>query len=203
MLARRGATIIDADAIVRDLQRPGMPVLAAIVREFGDGVLAADGSLDRARLGAIVFADDAARERLNAIVHPAVAEEMGRRIEAARAADTDGGAGGGASHVVVLDVPLLVERPREGLSGVLVVDVAEDAAVARLVRDRGMSEADARARVAAQASREERRRIAGRVIDNSGDLAALEREVDAAWAWMRELPVAGPGAGRPARGAGG
>ena len=123
MLARRGATIIDADAIVRDLQRPGMPVLAAIVREFGDGVLAADGSLDRARLGAIVFADDAARERLNAIVHPAVAEEMGRRIEAARAADADGGAGGGASHVVVLDVPLLVERPREGLSGVLVVEI--------------------------------------------------------------------------------
>lgn len=202
MLARKGAVVVDADAIVRDLQRPGEPVLAAIVREFGDGVLAADGTLDRARLGSIVFADAGARSRLNAIVHPAVAAEMDRRVEEARAADVAEGAAGGGT-VVVLDVPLLAERPREGLSGVLVVDVDEDVAVARLVRDRGMREADARARVAAQASREERRRIAGRVIDNSGDLHALARAVDEAWEWMRGLPPAGPGAGRPVRGAGG
>ncbi len=201
LLARKGAVIVDADAIVRDLQRPGRPVLAAIVREFGDAVLAADGTLDRARLGSIVFADAGARARLNAIVHPAVAEEMERRVEEARAGEAAGAAGGGT--VVVLDVPLLAERPREGLSGVLVVDVDEEVAVARLVRDRGMREEDARARVAAQASREERRRIAGHVVDNSGDLDALARAVDDAWEWMRALPPAGPGAGRPVRGAGG
>ena len=201
LLARKGATVLDADAIVRDLQRPGQAVLDAIVREFGAVVLAADGTLDRARLWTIVFADRAARERLNAIVHPAVATEMERRIEALRTRGTH--AADDAHRVVVLDVPLLVERPREGLAGVLVVDVDEELAVARLVRDRGMREEDARARVAAQASREARRRIATRVIDNSGDLAALARAVDAAWEWMRGLAPAGPGAGRAAGTAGG
>ncbi len=179
-LVTRGAVLVDADAIVRDLQRPGEPVLARMVERFGAGILAEDGSLDRGAVAAEVFGDDEALEALNAIVHPAV----GAVIEARRRAlaDTDA--------VVVSDIPLLV-RPdgsrspaATGLAGIVVVDCDVEVAVARLVRHRGFDEADARARIASQASREDRLAAADFVIDNSGDLASLEPQLDACWAWM-------------------
>jgi dephospho-CoA kinase len=180
LLAERGAVVVDADAITRQLQEPGQPVLAAIVEQFGPEILSADGSLDRAALAAIVFDDPAALKALTAIVHPAVGKEIARRLEAER----------GGDRVVVLDIPLLVEGGRYQVAGVVVVDVDPDVAVERLVRFRGMSEADARARMANQVSRADRLAKADWVIDNSGDHAALERHVDAAWTWMQTLPPA-------------
>jgi dephospho-CoA kinase len=180
LLAGRGAVIIDADAITRDVQKPGSSVLSAITDRFGDGVLHPDGSLDRAGLAAVVFADPDALKDLNALVHPAVGAEIARRIEAER----------GTDHVVVLDVPLLVETGRTGLAGIIVVDVPVEVAVDRLVRLRGMDEADVRARIDRQASREERLARADRVIDNRGSLADLERQVDEVWAWVQALPPA-------------
>jgi dephospho-CoA kinase len=183
MLADRGAVIIDADAIVRELQAPGQPLLAELAAEFGDTILAADGSLDRAALAAAAFGDKEKVAALNRIVHPAVGREMNRRLEDQRATD----------NVVVLDIPLLAENPRKGLCGVIVVDVPVDTAVDRLMRHRGFSEADARARVANQASRETRLAIADRVLDNSGDIALLE--VHDVWEWAQSLPPAAPDAG--------
>ena len=187
LLAARGAVIVDADAIVRELQAPGSPLLVRLAEEFGAGIIAADGSLDRAALAAVAFGDDEALKRLNGIVHPAVGAEMARRIDAEREGE----------RVVVLDIPLLAENPREGLCGIVVVDVPVDVAVARLVEHRGFSEADARSRVAAQIDREKRLAIADVVVENSGDLAALEEQVDAVWLWATALPPAGPDAGRP------
>ena len=178
LLAGRGAVIVDADVITRELQRPGQPVLAAIVERFGQGVLLPDGELDRPALAAVVFSDPDALKDLNAIVHPAVGAEIARRIEAARGTDA----------VVVLDIPLLAENPRKGLAATVVVDTPVDVAVERLVRFRGMDEADARARIARQASREERAAGADRIVDNTGDLGALEAQVDDLWAWLRTLP---------------
>jgi dephospho-CoA kinase len=178
LLAAKGAVIVDADAITRELQQPGEPVLAAIVSRFGADILAADGSLDRARLAGIVFTDPAALKDLNAIVHPAVGAEITRRVEAERPTD----------HVVVLDIPLLVEGGRYRTAGLLVVDTPVDVAVARLVEYRGMDEADVRARIGRQATREQRLAVADRVIDNSGDPASLAAEVDEAWEWMLSLP---------------
>ena len=187
-LARRGATIVDADAVVRDLQEPGQPVFRQIVERFGPGVVAADGALDRPALAAIVFQDEAARTALNAIVHPPVGAEIRRRVAAA---DGDG--------VVVLDVPLLGGSTRDQVAGVLVVDCPVETAVERLVASRGMDEADARARIAVQLPREERLALADFVVDNSGPPEALEAEVDRAWAWIEGLRSAGrpggPGAG--------
>jgi dephospho-CoA kinase len=178
LLAGRGAVIVDADVITRELQRPGQPVLAAIVERFGQGVLLPDGELDRPALAAIVFSDPDALKDLNAIVHPAVGAEIARRIEAARGTDA----------VVVLDIPLLAENPRKGLAATVVVDTPVDVAVERLVRFRGMDEADARARMTRQASREERAAGADRILDNTGHLDAVEAEVDDLWAWLRTLP---------------
>ncbi len=180
LLAERGAVIVDADAITRELQEAGQPVLAAIAERFGPGTLAADGTLDRAALADIVFNDPEALKDLNAIVHPAVGREISRRLEGERMTD----------HVVVLDVPLLVETGRGDLAGIVVVDAPPEGAIERLVRDRGMTAADARARMARQAGREERLARADRVIDNSGDRAALVAQVDAVWEWMRSLPPA-------------
>jgi dephospho-CoA kinase len=177
LLAARGAVIIDADAITRELQQPGQPVLDAIVERFGTEVLGPDGRLDRAALAAIVFADEDALRDLNGLVHPAVGREIARRIAAEQ--DTD--------HVVVLDIPLLAENPRDGLAATIVVDVPVDVAVDRLVRLRGMTEEDARSRIARQASREERVARADRVLDNRGELADLERQVDELWAWLVTL----------------
>lgn len=176
-LAERGAVVVDADAIVREVQAPGQPVLAAMVEAFGPDVLAADGTLDRQAVADRVFTDADALATLNAIVHPAVAAEIAARLAAE--ADTD--------HVVVLDVPLLVESGRDDLAGLVVVDVDPDLAVARLVAHRGFTEADARARIARQASREDRLAKADVVIDNSGPLDALAPQLDALWAWIQSL----------------
>jgi dephospho-CoA kinase len=177
LLAERGAVIIDADAITRELQEPGQPVLAAIVDRFGTGVVDADGRLDRAALAAIVFADPAALGDLNGIVHPAVGAEIARRV----AEEQDTG------HVVVLDIPLLAENPRDGLTATIVVDTPVEVAVERLVQRRGMTAEDALARISRQASREERMARADRVIDNSGSVTDLERQVDELWAWLATL----------------
>jgi dephospho-CoA kinase len=178
LLAQRGAVVVDADAITREVQRAGEPVLTAIAERFGPGVLTPSGELDRAGLAAIVFKDPEELVALNAIVHPAVGAEMARRIEAER----------GSDHVVVLDVPLLAENPRRDLAAMVVVDAPVDVAVERLVRQRGMDERDARARVSRQIDRTERLARADRVIDNSGDRKALERQVDEVWAWLQSLP---------------
>ena len=178
MLVERGAILVDADAIVHELQHAGSPLLDDSRARFGVGVIRSDGELDRAKLAAIAFADADALADLNAIVHPAVREEMAHRIDAERDSD----------RVVVLDVPLLDVRPEGELAAVVVVDVPVEVAIERLVDQRGMNEADARARIAAQASREERRAVATHVVDNTGDLAALEAAVDNLWAALQALP---------------
>ena len=185
LLKEKGAVIIDADAITRELQAPGAPLLGVLSERFGDGIIAADGSLDRAALAAIAFGDEEALKDLNKIVHPAVAGEMKRRLDEQRETD----------NVVVLDIPLLAENPRKDLCGVVVVDVPVDIAVERLVAFRGMDEPDARARISKQASRETRLAIADRVVDNSGDMDSLREQVDRTWEWALTLPPAVEGAG--------
>ncbi|MEY2406123.1 MAG: dephospho-CoA kinase [Acidimicrobiaceae bacterium] len=180
LLAANGAVILDADAITRSLQVPGTAVFDAMVERFGPGIVAKDGSLDRAAVAAIVFADEQAKRDLEGIVHPAVGAEMLTRLQALADVDT----------VVIYDVPLLVESGRKGYAAVIVVDIDPELAVARLVEHRGMAEADARARIANQAAREERLAVADLVIDNSGTRAQLQKQVDEAWAWIRTLPRA-------------
>jgi dephospho-CoA kinase len=179
-LAARGAVVVDADAIVRELQAPGTPVLAAMVERFGGGILRDDGTLDRQAVADVVFGDAEALAELNAIVHPAVGAEIARRLEAEAATD----------HIVVLDVPLLVESGRDDLAGLIVVDTDPEVAIERLVSQRGFTEADARARIARQASREERLARADLVIDNSGPREALARQVDRCWEWLEGLRTA-------------
>jgi dephospho-CoA kinase len=174
MFAERGAVVIDADAIVHELQAPGQPVLAAMVERFGAGILGADGTLNRQAVADLVFPDSEALAALSAIVHPAVSAEIARRMDVEASTD----------HVVVLDVPLLVESGRDDMAGLIVLDVDPDIAVHRLMADRGMTEADARARMARQASRDERRARADQVIDNSGTLDDLRRRVEEVWAWI-------------------
>jgi dephospho-CoA kinase len=185
-LAAQGAVIIDADLIAREVVAPGTDGLAEIERAFGVGVLGPDGALDRAGLGDIVFADPQKLATLNAIVHPRVAARMHELEEAA-----------GPAAVVVHDVPLIAEN---GLGGaydvVVVVDVPPRAQVDRLVRLRGMTEEQVAARMAAQAGRDERLGIAGMVVDNSGSLAELDRQVGELWAELRrraQAQLAGPG----------
>lgn len=187
MLGERGAIIIDGDAIARALQRSGTAVFAAMVERFGD-VVGADGELDRAKIATIVFSDAQALSDLNKIVHPAIGVEMLRRIAELR--DTNA--------IAILDFPLLAESPRKGLSGVIVVDVDIQLAIERVVRDRGMKPADVQSRIDKQASREDRLAIADLVIDNSGSLEDLVRQVDAAWEWIVSLPQAGSDAGETA-----
>ena len=171
LLASYGAVVVDADLIAREVVAPGTPGLAAVVAEFGPEVLLPDGALDRPRLGGIVFADPARLAALNAIVHPLV----GRR-----SAELEAAAGPG--DVVLHDVPLLAEN---GLAGrydlVVVVDAADATRLDRLVRLRGMAEGEARARMAAQSSREDRLAVADLVIDNDGPLERLEPQVRALW----------------------
>lgn len=178
-LAERGAVVIDADAITRDLQRPGTPVLHAMVERFGGGILAPDGSLDRQAVADIVFADQEALADLGRIVHPAVGAEIARRLEEEAATD----------HVVVLDVPLLVESGRDDMAALVVVDVDPELAIQRLVQQRGMREDDARARMARQASRADRLARADLVIDNSGTLEDLDREISRAWPVILAMAV--------------
>ena len=178
LLEGKGAVIIDADAIVREVQLPGSPVLTELAAKFGEEVLAADGSLDRQAVANIVFTDPDALKALNAIVHPAVGKEMNRRMIEQRTTD----------HVVVLDIPLLTENPREGLQGKIVVDVPVEVQVERLVKFRGFDEADARARISRQATREQRLATADFVVDNSGDIADLQPQIDKLWLWLNSLP---------------
>lgn len=182
-LAARGAVIVDADAIVHQVQQPGMPVVLAMAERFGAEVLGRDGALDRAAVARIVFNDPQALKDLNKLVHPAVNREIARQALSYR--DTD--------RVVVLDIPLLLDSERRhDVGAIVVVDCPVDVAVERLVRFRGMSEDDARARVARQVDRETRLAAATRVIDNSGDQTALERQLDETWAWMQTLPPPTP-----------
>jgi dephospho-CoA kinase len=175
-LAAHGAVIIDADVAAREVVAPGTPGLAQVAGAFGPEVLGPDGALDRERLGAIVFRDPALRAKLNAIVHPLVREWMGAAERAAAA----------AAHgdlIVVHDVPLLAESRRaDGFDLVIVVDVPPELQVERLVSHRGMTPDQARARMAAQATRDQRLAIAGIVIDNSGTLDDLDRRVAEVWA---------------------
>ena len=176
LLAERGAEIIDADALARASMTPAGAAYHAVVSRFGTGVVSADGTIDRAALAGVVFADPAARADLEAIVHPCVRAGVAELVAA----------GAGRDRVVVVEIPLLAESPaaRPGLDAIIVVDCPEDVAVARLVAQRGMSEPDARARVAAQVSREDRLAIADFVIDNSGSRDQLETEVNRCWTWL-------------------
>ncbi|MGW7282179.1 dephospho-CoA kinase [Streptomyces sp. NPDC054844] len=172
LLVEHGAVLIDADRIAREVVAPGTPGLAAVVEAFGEGVLAEDGSLDRPKLGSIVFADPEKLAALNSIVHPLVADRS-RALEEAAAEDA----------VVVHDVPLLTENGLAPLYDLVVVVDADPATqLDRLVRLRGMTEQDARARMAAQATREQRREIADVVVDNDVPLDELRRRVAAVWA---------------------
>lgn len=177
LLAERGAVIVDADAIVREVQQPGSPVLEKLAERFGASVIAEDGSLDRAAVAAVAFSDPEALKDLNAIVHPAVGDEITRRV-----LDERHGA-----RVVVMDIPLLTENPRPGLQAIIVVDVPTEVQVQRLVESRGFDEDDARARIARQASREARLATASHVIDNSGSAADLEPQIEKLWSELVEL----------------
>lgn len=171
-LAERGAFIVDADAIAREIVEPGQPALEEIVKSFGARVLRPDGRLDRGALAQIVFADPQALARLNAITHPRIATLSAQRLDAVP-----------ADAVVVYDMPLLAEQGPAALQGwdaIVVVDAPEDLRVSRLVA-RGLSADDAQARVRAQASREARLAIATHVLDNSGSESGLRAQVDALW----------------------
>jgi dephospho-CoA kinase len=173
-LVAHGAVLIDADLVAREVVAPGTAGLTAVVAEFGQDVLLPDGSLDRERLGAIVFEDSGRRAALNAIVHPLVGRRMQEMVD-----DVP------ADAVVVYDVPLLTENNLAGLyDTVVVVDAPVETQVARLVGVRGMTEEAARARIAAQATREQRLAIADHVIDNYGSLDSLFAQVDELWAGL-------------------
>jgi dephospho-CoA kinase len=183
-LAARGAAVVDADAISREIMEPGGAAFAPVVERFGPGVVGSDGRIDRPAVAALVFGDADALAALNAITHPLIGALMAERMAEAAA----------RAEIVVLDVPLLniATRDRFTFGAVLVVDAPEDLAIERLVGQRGFSEADARARMAAQLTREERRRLADLVIDNSGDRSALEVGIDRAWAWLAERAASAP-----------
>lgn len=190
-LAARGAVIVDSDEIVRGLQAPGAPVLAAMVARFGASIVDQKGELIRPAVAQLVFNDPEALKDLNAIVHPAVRDETTLQTIAA------------ADGVVIQDIPLLVEtlagRPR--YSGIIVVDIDPELAVQRLIEGRGFTEADARARISKQANRQQRLDIAGFVVDNSGTVANLDAEVERCWTWMQScelVPVPRPPRPRPA-----
>ena len=177
LLTARGAEVIDADLIVRELQQPGAEVYEKMVELFGQEVVGADRALDRAAIAKKVFSDESLLKTLNQLIHPIVRRVMNERVESFRSTD----------KVVVLDIPLLVENPREGLDGVLVVDLDGEVAIKRLVEQRNMNADDARARIAKQATREQRLAIANHVIDNSGDRDELSQKVDLAWSWIKSL----------------
>lgn len=181
LLVGHGAVLVDADRIAREVVEPGTPGLAAVVEEFGPGILTPQGTLDRPALGAIVFADPDRLAALNAIVHPLVRD---RSAELEKAAGQD--------SVVVHDVPLLTENGLAPLYDlVVVVDAAPETQLDRLVRLRGMTEADARARMAAQATREQRRAVADLVIDNDGPVEELTDRVRAVWAELMRRAAEG------------
>jgi len=174
LLAERGAPVVDTDAVARQVVAPGGPAHEALVARFGPELAA-----DRRALAGVVFSQPAALADLNAIVHPAVREEVGRRLHELRQLGT---------AVVILAVPLLVETGGSyDVAGVVVVDCPEEIAVRRLVEHRGMDEADVRRRMAAQASREERTAAADVIIHNDGSLDDLKSQVDQTWTWIQTL----------------
>jgi dephospho-CoA kinase len=178
-LAARGAVVIDADVLAREVVAPGTEGFAAVVAAFGDAVVGPDGALDRPALGRLVFADLEARRRLEAIIHPRVR---------ARAAEIEAAAPPGA--IVVHDIPLLVETGQAGrFDLVLVVDVPPEVQLDRLVQQRGMSPEEAQARIASQAVREDRLAAADVVVDNSGTLAELDDRLDEIWPRLRREEV--------------
>lgn len=174
-LAAQGAIVIDADAIAREVVAPGTPGIDQVIAAFGPEIMRADGTLDRERLGEIVFADPAKLAQLNGIVHPLVGKRM-----------TELEATAGADAIVVHDVPLIAENGlAPGYDVVVVVDTSPAQQADRLVRQRGMSEEQAQARMAAQVTRDQRLAIADFVIDNSGSLGELDRQVGDLWAELR------------------
>ncbi len=176
-LVALGAGLVDADATVKALQRPGEAVFDAMVAHFGPEIVGDDGELDRPAIAAVVFNDEDQLKALNKIVHPAVRASMQeQRDDLAR-----------THQVVILDIPLLVEGSSAyaDLAGVIVVDVPIETAVQRLIDFRGFDEADARARISSQVSREERTKLADFVVDNSGDLDALDAQVTQCWEWIQ------------------
>jgi dephospho-CoA kinase len=184
LLASYGAVLVDSDVIAREVVEPGTEGLAAVVAEFGEEMLTADGRLDRPKLGAVVFADDQRRGALNAIVHPLVGRRAAELQQAA-----------GPDAVVLHDVPLLTENGLAPMYDLVIVVDAEPATqLDRLVRQRGMTEDEARSRIAAQATREQRLAVADIVIDNDGPLERLEPRVRAVWEQLRERVAAGPSA---------
>jgi len=178
LLVARGALLIDADQIARDVVEPGQPALAKLVEAFGAAILKPDGSLERQQLADVAFADAERVAQLNAIVHPAISEELLARREAVRAGE----------GVALFAIPLLTAGHRDvlDLDLVVVVDCPIDVAIERLVEQRGFSRADATARVASQLSREERAALADVVVDNDGDLASLEHKADELWSTLRQ-----------------
>jgi dephospho-CoA kinase len=181
LLAERGAVIVDADVIARSVVEPGGPCLRSMVERFGAGILHPDGTLNRAEMASKVFGHPEELAALNNITHPAIAAEIGRQI----------GMHAGTDHVVILDAALLFGSPgRRGgveMVGRMLVDVETEIAICRLVQFRNFTEADARARIASQMSRDERLALADFVIDNSGDRSRLEARVDDAWDWIAQL----------------
>jgi len=176
LLVERGAVLIDADQVARQVVEPGGPAYQPLIDRFGPGIVAADGIIDRQALAAVAFADEESRLALNAITHPVIGIAM---IEARDAlADTDA--------IVILAIPLLTAAHRETvrLHKVVVVDCPTDVALERLVTQRGFDRADAEARIRSQISREERVEEADYVLDNSGDRDALAREVNTLWDWL-------------------
>jgi dephospho-CoA kinase len=186
LLVERGAALIDADQVARDVVAPGGPAYQPLIDRFGPGIVAADGAIDRPALAAVAFANEETRLELNAITHPAIGIAMIQARDAL--ADTD--------HIVVLAIPLLTALHRETvkLHKVVVVDCPTDIALGRLLSQRGFDRADAEARIRAQITREERKKEADYVLDNSGDRTALEVEVAKLWEWLTAAAAAAAGA---------
>ncbi len=181
LLEARGAVVIDADAIAREVVEPGSPTLGKLVERFGSEILAPDGSLDRAALAEKAFVDDATRKELEAITHPAIGELFLERVAAAP-----------ADSVVIHDIPLLVEAKREkDYAAVIVVEAPLETRLDRL-EARGVPRDDARRRIALQVSDEDRRKVATYLVDNAGDLDSLERQVDAIWRELHDRAAAPP-----------
>lgn len=176
MLIERGADVIDADEISREIVEPGEEAWGKIVEHFGDEILREDARLDRDKLAAIVFSDESQRRILNEITHPRVMDQMAQRMAALAGTDA----------IVVCDVPLLTERGSQNLFPIIVVvEAADEIRIERLQRSRGYTREQAIERIAAQATAEERRAIADVVIENDGDLDALTAQVDALWARLQ------------------
>ena len=176
-LVKRGAVLVDADAIVRDLQKPGKPVFKKMVERWGEKIITNEGELDRQAVADIVFKDAEELAALNEIVHPLVREEIANQREKYIKGNAP----------IILDIPLLIESGYENLSGIIVVDLHTEEAVERLVKYRGFSREDALNRISSQVDREERLSKADFVIDNNGDLDSLENEIDKAWSWIMGL----------------